>query len=311
MKVNCSAIPELLVESILFGHEKGAFSGASERHVGKFLEAHTGTLFLDEVGDLPLDVQGKLLRAVQSGEIEPVGAQQPTKVDIRIISSTHRNLVELVREGRFREDLYYRLNVFPVIVPPLRARRDGIPHLVGHFIARFAAEEGRGHIKGATPDALAVLDAYDWPGNVRQLENAVFRAVVLCEGEMLTADDFPQIRAQTHGIEMDAAPEEPHVSRAIAMQAMTGMDGPSVEQLGRSAETGVDGARMSGQFGLLRSLDARGNIRTLAAVEEEMIRFAVAHYNGQMSEIARRLGIGRSTLYRKLKEYGIDVETSL
>ncbi|MGH6762430.1 MAG: sigma-54-dependent transcriptional regulator [Phyllobacterium sp.] len=311
--VNCSAIPELLVESILFGHEKGAFSGASERHVGKFVEAHRGTLFLDEVGDLPLDVQGKLLRAVQSGEIEPVGARQPTKVDIRIISSTHRNLVDLVRAGRFREDLYYRLNVFPIIVPPLRGRREGIPHLVEHFMARFTAEEGRGHIKGVTPDAMAILDAYDWPGNVRQLENAVFRAVVLCEGEVLTADDFPQIRAQTHGIDMDGALERAGqpVSRPIAAPAMTGKDMDSGEAPAQNAETHLDGTRLSGQFGLLRSLDMRGNIRTLASVEEEMIRFAIAHYNGQMSEIARRLGIGRSTLYRKLKEYGIDVETSL
>jgi transcriptional regulator with GAF, ATPase, and Fis domain len=141
--VNCGAIADNLVESILFGHEKGAFAGASEKHIGKFREAHGGTLFLDEVGALPLEIQVKLLRALQNGEIDPVGARRPIRVDFRLISATNRSLVDLVKAGLFREDLYYRLNVFPVHVPPLRERRGDIPKLARHFTARFAAEEGK------------------------------------------------------------------------------------------------------------------------------------------------------------------------
>src|ERR1700675_3847576 len=178
--VNCGAIPDNLVESILFGHEKGAFTGATERHTGKFVEASGGTLFLDEVGELPLAAQVKLLRAIQDGEVEPVGARKPVKVDVRIISATNRDLIAVVRYGRFREDLYYRLCVFPVSVPPLRERTEDIPHLIRHFLLRFAAEEGK-RVRTVSAEALALLMGFSWPGNVRQLENAIFRAVVLAE----------------------------------------------------------------------------------------------------------------------------------
>ena len=197
--VNCGAIPDNLVESILFGHEKGAFTGAADKHVGKFREAHGGTLFLDEVGELPADVQVKLLRALQDGEIDPVGARRPIRVDFRLISATNRSLIDLVKAGLFREDLYYRLNVFPIRVPPLRERREDIPELVRHFTARFAAEEGKTFIRGVTAPALQLLSRYDWPGNIRQLENAVFRAVVLADEPMLTPEEFPQIAAQVEG----------------------------------------------------------------------------------------------------------------
>src|SRR5690242_3504229 len=173
--VNCGAIPENLIESILFGHEKGAFTGASDKHLGKFQEADGGTLFLDEIGELRLDMQVKLLRALQEGEIDPVGAKRPVKVDVRIISATNRDLSELTKEGKFREDLYYRLNVFPVFVPPLRERQDDIPALAQYFITRFAAEENK-QVSGLTPEALEMLNSYAWPGNVRQLENTIFRA---------------------------------------------------------------------------------------------------------------------------------------
>src|SRR6185437_4740568 len=192
--VNCGAIPENLVESILFGHEKGSFTGAVEKRVGKFLEADGGTLFLDEIGELPLDAQVKLLRALQDGEIDPVGGKHKVKVDFRLISATNQNLISLVGEGRFREDLYYRLNVFPIWVPPLRERLEDVPELVRHFMARFAAEEGK-RINGISDDALRLIKSYPWPGNVRQLENAVFRAVVLADGPQLTVAEFPQIAA--------------------------------------------------------------------------------------------------------------------
>ena len=198
--VNCGAIPDNLVESILFGHEKGAFTGAADKHVGKFREAHGGTLFLDEVGELPAEVQVKLLRALQDGEIDPVGARRPIRVDFRLISATNRSLIDLVKAGLFREDLYYRLNVFPIRVPPLRERREDIPELVRHFTARFAAEEGKTFIRGVTAAGPRTCSTrYDWPGNIRQLENAVFRAVVLADGPMLTPEEFPQIAAQVDG----------------------------------------------------------------------------------------------------------------
>jgi DNA-binding NtrC family response regulator len=294
--VNCGAIPDNLVESILFGHEKGSFTGATEKHVGKFVEAHTGTLFLDEIGDLPLDVQVKLLRAVQEGEVDPVGARSSHKVDIRLISATHRDLLQNVKDGKFREDLFYRLNVFPIHVPPLRERRDDIPRLVQHFLARISPEETRGRVTRISDGALAVLQAYDWPGNIRQLENAVFRAVVLSEGDTLTDEEFPQIRAQVSGIDLR---HEPAAAAPVVAQPLQAA----------AAEAPAPATRAMPQSGTLRALDERGNMRSLAEIELEMIQMAIDHYGGQMSEVARRLGIGRSTLYRKLKEFGIDPET--
>lgn len=284
--VNCGALPQNLVESILFGHEKGAFTGALEKHAGKFVEANGGTLFLDEVGELPLETQVKLLRAIQEGEIDPVGARRPVKVDIRIISATNQNLIEKVKRGEFREDLYYRLNVFPISVPPMRARRDDIPELARRFAARFAAEEGR-RVRGLSAEASALLCAYDWPGNVRQLENAVFRAVVLAEGDELTVAEFPQIAAQTKGFDVRVPNAPPQFGQTVAHPpreiVRVEMRDPNV----------------------LRLLDENGNVRRIESLEAETIRFTLAHYRGQMSEAARRLGIGRSTLYRKMKDYGL------
>src|SRR5579863_124350 len=188
--VNCGAIPDNLVESILFGHEKGAFTGATERHTGKFVEASGGTLFLDEVSELPLAAQVKLLRALQEGAVEAVGGRKPVKVDVRIISATNRKLLDRVKTGQFREDLFYRLHVLPLTIPPLRMRREDIPHLLRHFLARFCAEENR-HISAVTGEAMAHLSQADWPGNIRQLENAVYRAVVMSESDQLVPGDFP------------------------------------------------------------------------------------------------------------------------
>ncbi|MCX7306196.1 MAG: sigma-54 dependent transcriptional regulator [Hyphomicrobiales bacterium] len=287
--VNCGAIPENLVESILFGHEKGSFTGATDKHVGKFVEANTGTLFLDEIGDLPIEVQVKLLRAVQDGEVDPVGGKSTVKVDIRLISATHRDLLQQVKDGAFREDLFYRLNVYPIVVPALRHRRADIPHLVRHFMAGAGAKGGAARINSISEAALAMLQAYDWPGNIRQLENAVFRASVLCEGDVLTEDEFPQIKAQVEGsVDLDRPQREVAPVAALPDDAVF-----------------TSGPR---PFGIVRALDERGNVRTLADMELEMIRLAIEHYHGQMSEVARRLGIGRSTLYRKLKEHGIDPE---
>jgi DNA-binding NtrC family response regulator len=304
--VNCGAIPDNLVESILFGHEKGSFTGATDRHTGKFVEAHGGTLFLDEIGDLPLDVQVKLLRAVQEGEVDPVGSRTTVRVDIRLISATHRDLLQRVKDGAFREDLFYRLNVYPIHVPPLRERREDIPHLVQHFMRSVGPTGSNRRIEGISDQALALLMAYDWPGNIRQLENAVFRACVLCEGDVLTPEEFPQIRAQVEGVvDLDAgggivplaagAPAERNEPTLRPQPAGSVLPLPRANEVRRGAT--------------LHALDERGNVRPLAALELEMIKLAIDHYNGQMSEVARRLGIGRSTLYRKLKEYGIDPDT--
>jgi len=286
--VNCGALPETLVESILFGHEKGAFTGAAEKHTGKFVEANGGTLFLDEIGELPLETQVKLLRALQEGEIDPIGARRPVKVDFRLLSATNQNLIELVKAGRFREDLFYRLNVFPISIPPLRSRVGDVPELAMRFLARFCAEEGK-RIRSISCEALGLLCAYDWPGNARQLENAVFRAVVLADGDELTVAEFPQIAAQVEGfpVRIPAAPPpvaaEPEKPRFAPSAAIEPRD-PHV----------------------LRLIDDSGDVRKLEDIEAESIRFAFAHYRGQMSQVARKLGIGRSTLYRKMKESGID-----
>lgn len=265
--VNCGAIPDNLIESILFGHEKGAFTGAVDRHIGKFQEAHGGTLFLDEIGELRSDMQVKLLRAIQEGEIDPIGSRQSIKVDIRLISATNRNLQQMIEDGTFREDLFYRLSVFPIQVPPLRERAEDIPLLAEHFLVKFAATEGK-PVRQLSPDALDLLMRYEWRGNVRQLENSIFRAVVLCEGDELTIADFPQL-AQSLGV---ATPV-----------------------------TAAGNGHGAGLF------NAGGDVRPLAEVEAEMIRMAIDKYDGQMSEVARRLGIGRSTLYRKVRDLGLEV----
>ncbi|HWG05081.1 MAG TPA: sigma-54 dependent transcriptional regulator [Beijerinckiaceae bacterium] len=283
--VNCGALPENLVESILFGHEKGAFTGATDKHVGKFVEANGGTLFLDEVGELPFETQVKLLRALQEGEIDPVGAKRPIKVDVRLISATNQNLIDLVKRGDFREDLYYRLNVFPITVPPLRARKGDVPDLARRFVARFAAEEGK-TIRGIGAEALALLSRYDWPGNVRQLENAIFRAVVLADADEITIAEFPQIATHVEGFDV----------RVPALPAFAVATAPPQREIVRVEVRDPN---------VLPLIADDGNVRPLDDIEAEVIRFALAYYRGQMSEMARRLHIGRSTLYRKMKDFGL------
>ncbi|MEM7214464.1 MAG: sigma-54 dependent transcriptional regulator [Pseudomonadota bacterium] len=289
--VNCGALPENLVESILFGHEKGAFTGASDKHLGKFQEANGGTLFLDEIGELPSDIQVKLLRALQEGEIDPVGASKPVKVNFRLISATNRDLMQEVKAGNFREDLYYRLNVLPITVPPLRERREDIPELLRHFTARIATEEGRANVRNIDTQAMQLLCSYDWPGNIRQLENAVFRAVVLCEGDELTRDEFPQIAIE-QGLEIKPLPvlQTPEITTPLPSNHnfTSGNDLPLANCEGMSL------------------VDTAGDVIMLEEAERRVIEFAIEKYDGKMSKIARKLGIGRSTLYRKLREYGLE-----
>ena len=293
--VNCGAIPENLIESILFGHEKGSFTGASDKHLGKFQEADGGTLFLDEIGELRLDMQVKLLRALQEGEVDPVGSKRPVKVDVRIVSATNRDLAERVREGLFREDLYYRLNVFPIFVPPLRQRREDVPALARHFIARFAAEENK-PVNGLTPEATDLIERFNWPGNVRQLENTIFRAVVLCDGTVLDVCDFPQI-ASALGVEVQARRTQAPMMAPAPAYAPSPSQTPAHHNHAAPAHVSTYA---------LAAMDGNGHMRKLEDLESEMIRLAISHYEGHMSEVARRLGIGRSTLYRKLKDLGLE-----
>ena len=234
-------------------------------------------------------MQVKLLRALQEGEVDPIGSKRPTKVDVRIISATNRDLAELTREGQFREDLYYRLNVFPVFIPPLRQRREDVPALARFFIARFAAEESK-PVAGLSPEATDLIENFDWPGNVRQLENTIFRAVVLCDGTTLDVCDFPQIAA------------------AMGVDAQTRRS-PFLPETSVRAGAPMTAAAMSVREDspyALSATDPAGHMRRLEDVESEMIRMAISRYEGHMSEVARRLGIGRSTLYRKLKDFGLE-----
>ncbi|QQV76910.1 sigma-54-dependent Fis family transcriptional regulator [Sphingomonas aliaeris] len=267
--VNCGALPPNLIESELFGHEKGAFTGAFERKIGRFQEADGGTIFLDEVGEMPLEAQVKLLRVLQNGDIQPIGARHAREVDVRVIAATNKRLIEEVEAGRFREDLYYRLNVVQVTIPPLRDRIADIPALTRHLLARVAQQPGLRPL-GITDDALDLLGSYDWPGNVRQLQNALFRAAVLCDGDALTRADFPQIAALGAARHVTPVPSPMATSGGVTL------------------------------------FHADGNLRALEEIEADVIRLAIGHYRGRMTEVARRLGIGRSTLYRKLGELGID-----
>jgi len=288
--VNCGAIPPNLVESVLFGHKKGAFTGAHADQPGKFAEAHGGTLLLDEVGELPLETQVKLLRALQEGEIEPVGASRPEKVNVRLISATNRRLLNLAKSGEFREDLFYRLNVFPIYVPPLRERLEDLPALINHFIARFSAEAGK-RVLGVSPAVTELLGKYDWPGNVRQLENAVYRAIVLSDSAFLETQDFPQVLAQAAGreealrsVEKVVELTEPVHIDAVVARSPIAPEPPAARD---------------------RFLSDSGELQQLSDIERQAIAFAIEHHGGRMSRVARALGIGRSTLYRKLHEYGL------
>ncbi|RHW17598.1 sigma-54-dependent Fis family transcriptional regulator [Sphingomonas gilva] len=268
--INLAAIPANLIESELFGHEMGAFPGAFERKIGRLAQADGGTVLLDDVGLLPLDVQAKLMRLIETGEAQGVGARNVRELDLRIIAACDHDLLASVNAGEFREDLYYRLATVQVAIPPLRERAGDLPALARHLLARIAQLPGLREL-GITDDALKLLMRYDWPGNVRQLQDALFRAAALSDGDALTRLDFPQIAASISAAPGRIAPQSPFA-------------GPA-------------GVTLYASDGHLRPLDD---------IEADVIRLAIGHYRGRMSEVARRLGIGRSTLYRKLGELGID-----
>ena len=233
--LNCAAIPETLLESELFGHVKGAFTGAVSNRVGRYAQADRGTLFLDEIGDMPLATQAKILRVLQERAFEPVGGAQTRAVDVRIVAATNKNLMAAVQDGSFREDLYYRLNVFPILLPPLRDRRDDIPDLAIHFMTTLNAEMGK-KVNGFTPAALKAMQGYDWPGNIRELQNCVERALILAKSEKIDEADLPRLlfssqQSQSNGprFPLDLDSEIERLERSLIVAALNRSDGVQVQ----------------------------------------------------------------------------------
>ena len=286
--VNCGAIPPDLLESELFGHEKGAFTGALTQRKGRFEMAEGGTLLLDEIGDMPLAMQVKLLRVLQERSFERVGGTATIRCNVRLIAATHRNLEAQIAEGRFREDLFYRLNVFPIEMPSLRERAEDLPELV-QAITRQLAEGGRGHVALAE-DAIAVLRHYRWPGNVRELANLLERLAVLHPGGTVRAADLPaRYRA---ALPAGAFEEAPAVARIAAPQADA------------AAKSTVDPRQIAANATLPpQGIDLRGH---MAEIELELLRAALAQSGGVVAHAAPLLGLRRTTLVEKLRKYGID-----
>ena len=264
--VDCGSLVPTLIESELFGYVKGAFTGAAKSKDGLMVAAEGGTVFLDEIGELPLDLQAKLLRALQEKEVRPVGATQSVAINVRILAATNRDLAAMVEQGRFRKDLYFRLNVVNLKIPPLRERKGDIPLLAAHFVERMRRERGVNYT--FSDEALRLMTEYDWPGNVRELENAIERACALSSGPVLHLGDMPS-QMQEHRLQMRRGPE-PRATDTAA---------------GRGAAS---------------------EVRSIAEMERDAILDALHKLNGDKLSAAKLLGIGKTTLYRKLKEYGVE-----
>jgi len=271
VQVNCAAIPEDLIESELFGHEKGSFTGATERQVGKFEQADRGTIFLDEVGDMSLKTQAKVLRVLQEGEVERLGSAKTVNVDVRVIAATNKNLEEEIEKGQFREDLYFRLAVIPISVPPLRERPDDIALLVKHFLNQLSRENNR-RAKQMTPAALDVLKRYRWRGNIRELRNTMERLIIMTEGDAIDVADLPD------SIRSDKGPARAAASGASAATGGTGTDAGTLREFKESAER--------------------------AWLVEKLRENA-----WNISKTAEVIGTPRSNLYKKLEQYAIRQET--
>ena len=296
--VNCGAIPDNLVESILFGHEKGAFTGATEKHTGKFVEASGGTLFLDEVGELPPAAQVKLLRAIQEGEVEPVGARKPVKVDVRIISATNRDLIADVKPAASARTCSTACTCFRSRCRRCASGRRTSPTWCGTSSRGSPPRRASASARSAAR-RWRCSTAIRWPGNVRQLENAVFRAVVLAEGDEHRRRRIP---ADRRADRRQAAAIAARGAGGAGARTGDCAEVPSTARSRRRRSRRCTAARRMTRSPLL---DAHGDVRPLEEIEAEVIRFAIAHYRGQMSEVARRLQIGRSTLYRKLENLGL------
>jgi len=271
IKVNCAAIPKDLVESELFGYERGAFTGAVGSKPGRFELADTGTLFLDEIGEVPVEMQVKLLRALQESEFERVGGIKTLRVDVRLVAATNRDLKQLISEGKFREDLYYRLAVVPIALPPLRERREDIPLLVEHFIEKYDQRLGK-HVEGIEPEALGVLMDYAWPGNIRELENLMERSVLFADGPQIQASALPDSLRER-------GPQPPIPIAAVGpLGAIAAPSGASMKEIVRQAQ---------------------------ADLERELIARALDETGGNVTRAAKRLQISRKSLQVKMKDLGL------
>jgi two-component system nitrogen regulation response regulator GlnG len=281
LAINCAAIPENLLESELFGHEKGAFTGATNQRVGKFEQCNRGTIFLDEIGDMTLATQTKILRVLQSGTFERVGGNQPIKIDVRVIAATNKPLEEAVASRQFREDLFYRLNVVRIALPPLRERRDDVRLLVNYFLKKFGQEQNRPP-KSISQDALHMLQGHHWPGNVRELENVVRRALVVAKGDAILVGDLPP--EVTSPRSAGAAPA------AASTSPSAGLADADVPSLARAL-----------------FLHARRDtkLKVIPAVERELIIQALLDTQGNQVQAARLLGITRATLRKRVEKFGI------
>jgi two-component system nitrogen regulation response regulator GlnG len=274
MAINCAAIPENLLESELFGHERGAFTSAAERRIGKFEQCDGGTVFLDEIGDMPQATQTKILRVLQNGEFQRVGGNQTIRVDVRVLAATNKEPEKLVAEKKFREDLYYRLNVVRIHLPPLRERREDIPVLLDYFLQQLGKEDNAlNRVKRVAPQALEVLEKYNWPGNVRELENAISRAAVVARGDSIFLDDLPLDIREPRPTAVPAIQAEQTVETAVASLFVLAHNDP--------------------------------HLKIIAAVERELIVRALAETGGNQLQAAKLLGMTRATLRKRIEKFGI------
>ena len=294
LAINCAAIPENLLESELFGHEKGAFTGANVQRIGKFEQCNGGTIFLDEIGDMSLPTQTKILRVLQNGSFERVGGNQPVAVDVRVIAATNKPLEQAVASKQFREDLFYRLNVVRVQIPPLRDRREDIRLLVNYFLRKFAQAQKQ-QPKSISQSALDALETYHWPGNVRELENVMQRAIVVAKGDAILEGDLPSEVTRNAAAQPTPAPAGPSAPAALTVQDPVS----NLDEIPHIAKALFRWARQ----------DPKRKI--IASVERELIIAALAETGGNQVQASKLLGITRATLRKRVEKFGIKQELSI
>src|SRR3989441_813142 len=289
LAINCAAIPENLLESELFGHEKGAFTGANSQRIGKFEQCDQGTIFLDEIGDMSLATQTKILRVLQSGTFERVGGNQPIQADVRVIAATNKALEQAVAAKQFREDLFYRLNVVRIQIPPVRERREDIRLLVNYFLKKFVQVQNQ-RPKSIAPEVIRILEQYHWPGNVRELENVIQRAIVVAKGDAILLNDLPP---EILGAEQPVAPA---MENSAAASRAASAPAPDLATLART---------------LFRWARQESDLKVIPAVERQLIIEALAETKGNQVQAARLLGITRATLRKRVEKFDIKQELSI
>ncbi len=305
LAINCAAIPENLIESELFGHEKGSFTGATNMRTGKFELCDSGTIFLDEIGDMPLSTQTKILRAIQEGEIQRVGGNRTIKVDVRVIAATNRDLAEMIKQGGFREDLFYRLSVVRLKLPPLRERTGDIPDLVEFMLQKLAKDE-KVRVRSVSSEAMARLQAHAWPGNVRELENLIHRSAVVATGDAILVKDFPGefLEEDSAAARVDAPRKKAGGKKSSSTQAVR----ETVDVVPMPADTAplTQSMSMDEAFDLVYAkIREEGPDSVLATMEKEMVRRALQESKGNQVKASALLGITRATLRKRIENYSI------